>query len=115
MNHDFPSRVNYAVQCFKVGSTGGRKFDSCFEMYDGKYVVTAIVRRARKDPKFESKLKSHLNQVTWDKWQETADKFSHLSNKELKAEADKTRLAAIEESERRYNEYLARNGEKEQF
>jgi cystathionine beta-lyase family protein involved in aluminum resistance len=50
--HAFSTRVNYAAQCIRKGSTGGRSFDTCFEMYDGEFVVTMLVRKAERNPTF---------------------------------------------------------------
>jgi hypothetical protein len=90
---DFTSRVGYAVACIKSGDTNHRKFDSCFEMYDGKYVVTAIVRKARADKNLESKLQVLVGQYLTD-WQDVARLFDHLTNVELK-EAKKHQLQSM--------------------
>lgn len=40
---DFRERVRYASAAF-MRREDSRKFDNCFEMYDGSYVVTALMR-----------------------------------------------------------------------
>lgn len=51
---NFAGRVNYAASCFMRGVRNSREFDSCFEMYDGKIVVTALVRRCKKNEKLRN-------------------------------------------------------------
>jgi hypothetical protein len=63
----FPSRVTHAERCLKLLAEGrdrrtssatgetysvasDRKFDNCFEMYDGDAVVWELMRRAKFDP-----------------------------------------------------------------
>jgi hypothetical protein len=100
MNNDFNTRVNYAVACMKTKRTGTRSFDNCFEMWDGDFVVTAILRRALKNPEFEIVLRNYLRTIDlWEDWEQTAKKFENLSNKELKIEADNHRAKKIAESE----------------
>jgi hypothetical protein len=104
MENNFNSRVEYAIAYIKNPSilkraNTQRKFDSCFEQYDGNYVIAALVRRAAKTKNFEDALFNFLGVDTWKKWIETANKFSHFSNKELKIEADEYRAKAIARSE----------------
>ena len=47
---DMKGRVDHAIQCIMHGRTNQRDFDACFEMYDGDEVVSAIIRRAEKNP-----------------------------------------------------------------
>jgi hypothetical protein len=102
ISNDFNTRVNYAIACMKKKRTGTRSFDNCFEMWDGDYVVTAILRRALKNPEFEIVLRNYLRTIELrEDWEQTAKKFENLSNKELKIEADEHRAKKIAESEER--------------
>ena len=59
---NFIGRVNYAAACLvRNTGIGSRHFDTCFEMNDGDAVVTALVRRARKNPKLRAALPLGLN------------------------------------------------------
>jgi hypothetical protein len=100
ISNDFNTRVNYAISCMKTKRTGTRSFDNCFEMWDGDFVVTAILRRALKNPKFEIVLKNYLRTIElWEDWEQTAKRFETLSNKELKIKADEHRAKEIARSE----------------
>lgn len=49
---NFIGRVNYAAHCLvRRSGIGSRHFDTCFEMGDGDAVVTALIRRADKNPR----------------------------------------------------------------
>lgn len=47
---DFRRRVNRASSHISRGTPSTRAFDNCFEMHDGDYVVTALVRRSAANP-----------------------------------------------------------------
>lgn len=80
-NDNFAGRVNYAAACLvrKVG-IGSRHFDTCFEMFDGDAVVTALVRRARKNPKLKESLSRGLNVESIEA---CAAKYEHISTRKL--------------------------------
>lgn len=97
----FHERVNYAARCLLAGSTSSRAFDTCFEMFDGDMVVTALVRRAEQQP--------HLSQAIIDwyskdekfpqTWIDAAAKYVNVTNLAAKAreirnrERERNRLA----------------------
>jgi hypothetical protein len=59
---NFAGRVAYAADCIsRQRCIGSRSFDTCFEMNDGDAVVTALVRRAQKNPKLAAALPLALN------------------------------------------------------
>jgi hypothetical protein len=93
--HDaFTARVNYAAQCFMRG-TRSRRFDGCFEMFDGEAVVTALVRRARKNPRLCAAIArgwSDLKDGLPVLWVETAERYAHHSD--LSALASELRTKA---------------------
>lgn len=46
----FQARVNFAAAYIAAGKKSTRRFDTCFEMWDGDAVAAALVRRADKRP-----------------------------------------------------------------
>ena len=82
--NDFKGRVNYAAQCL-VNGTRSRAFDSCFEMFDGALVVTALVRRAERN----ARLAAHI----LPQWKETAAKYSAIETQSLDGAAALIRIA----------------------
>jgi hypothetical protein len=54
-------RINYAARCIVSGHTGSRAFDTCFEMGDGDEVVSALVRRAKKNQRLASRLRGVIS------------------------------------------------------
>jgi hypothetical protein len=112
ISNDFNTRVNYAIAYIKrspLQRRSERNFDSCFEIYDSDYVAVAIMRRALRNDKLSNALVKFLSVDCWNEWVDISKKFSHLSNKELKIEADNLRAKKIAESEERdrnYNEQM---------
>jgi len=81
-------RVNYAAQCIRKGSTGGRSFDTCFEMNDGEFVVTLLVRKAERDPDFAAAmLRYWRGDPNYGSWKKTAAQHAGVSDKTLRARA----------------------------
>lgn len=80
---NFQARVDYAVLCAIRGTTQGRSFDTCFEMWDGEFVLEAVRRRAERNPKLAAVMhvfsQPHLERVK--------AQFSAMSRKELKEAA----------------------------
>lgn len=52
----FSTRVNFAVDYIRRGRNTTRRFDTCFEMWDGDAVAVAVYRRMRHDPDMRRKL-----------------------------------------------------------
>lgn len=92
----FNQRVNYAAACLKARSrkpelvSNNRRFDDCFENFDGSYVVTALVRMAASDPELKASL--------FASWDSVAKQFDQLDDAQLRSEARKRRRAALRES-----------------
>ena len=94
----FQERVNFAANYIANRRTPTRRFDPCFEMYDGDVVVTALVRRADADP--AGRLASNLSEYfREDKIREKAQHFAGVPTKRLKHEAAKIRAKAKREFE----------------
>ena len=85
---NYTGRVNLAVNYITRGSRTTRHFDTCFEMWDGDIVATAIYRRALKNPKLAEKLPKYLN---IDSIAATAAEYAHIPTSKLKDEAAKKR------------------------
>lgn len=87
----FEDRVNYAASVISKGIVpmNGRHFDTCFEMFDGDYVVAALVRRTIKNPnsKLATNLFRFIGEVSaMQKYEDT----KHLGRKQLRIEALRT-------------------------
>lgn len=54
-------RVEFAVRVILSGTNTTRRFDTCFEMNDGKQVAARIYRRALKNPRLMAALPKYLN------------------------------------------------------
>lgn len=84
----FEERVNYAASVISKGivPVNGRHFDTCFEMFDGDYVVAALVRRTLHNP--NSKLAQNLFQfLTRDSAIQHYEETKHLTRAELRQRA----------------------------
>jgi hypothetical protein len=91
----FQLRVNYAAQCFVRGISGTRHFDTCFEMCDGDLVVTALVRRAMKNPRLYDAIADDYREGFPKGWLNTAEQWKDVPTRKLaaiaKLEREKTK------------------------
>jgi len=55
----FSTRVSYAKRCILSGNTNTRAFDTCFEMYDGGFVMCRLWQEAENDPELAEGLKGY--------------------------------------------------------
>ncbi len=81
----FQARVAYAAVCLVEGIQS-RRFDTCFEMFDGDAVVVALVRRARKNPRLLAAIArgwSELVDGVPASWHEKATQHSAIPTREL--------------------------------
>lgn len=103
---NFAGRVSLAASYIAAGSKPTRSFDTCFEMYDGDAVATALYRRAEKNPDgaLAVNLWKYLSRETV---QECARAHSHVRN--LAAWAREMRAEAEAASARRRAEQEAQN------
>jgi hypothetical protein len=84
---NFRHRVAYAHAALLRGESS-RQFDTCFGMHDGGYVVTALMRRAGKNPALKEAITRLFNpgpRGGWETltWQETAWRNRHVSDAAL--------------------------------
>lgn len=101
----FNERVNFAAGYISAKRSTTRRFDTCFEMYDGDAVAVALVRRAEANPhgKLAANLYSYLSRETVAK---TAQKFRTIPTKHLPLLAQELRAKA----KRDFEEFLAKQG-----
>jgi len=97
----YQARVNYAALCIMRG-TRSRAFDSCFEMFDGDAVVTALVRRASKNPKLHDAIARDWGGVFPALWEDTARKYEATPTRQLAALAAQLRA----EGQARFDAWL---------
>ena len=83
---DMKGRVDHAIQCIMHGRTNQRDFDACFEMYDGDEVVSAIIRRAEKNPVIMSALE-RWSKVQVEEWKRTALRLKDLTDFQLQLQS----------------------------
>jgi len=98
----YQARVNYAALCIMRG-TRSRAFDSCFEMYDGDAVVTALVRRADKNPKLYDAIARDWGGLFPALWKDTASKYEATPTRQLAALAAQLRA----DGQARFDAWLA--------
>lgn len=97
--HDnFAARVDYARDVIARGARTSRRFDSCFEQYDGDEVAVALLRRARAHP--ESRLAKglwrYLDRLTVEcADKELADVADLAKRSEEKRKAERDRCDAM--------------------
>lgn len=94
----FEQRVKYAAQCIMVGRTHTRHFDTCFEMNDGDYVVSALIRRAENNPALMDRIKSVANIAMWN---ESHQKLAHIPRRKL-AQAAKDHVRELDRPRREF-------------
>ena len=85
---NFSGRVSYAAHCFKttMGTPQSRAFDTCFEMWDGDAVVTALVRRCETDPALKAAIARGWRTTAPElptQWLETAARYADVPTKDL--------------------------------
>lgn len=91
---NYRGRVKYAAQCFMRGTSSTRHFDSCFEMFDGDAVVTALVRRALKNPRLHQAIAKTFGGTFPQGWIDTASEYEAISTRRLPHLAEQLRQEA---------------------
>lgn len=88
----YRNRVQYAHQAL-LRKEDSRKFDNCFEMHDGAFVVVALMRRAETDPELRAAICAEFGRP-WPQvpWHKTVEANRHLSNASLAAAAAHTQI-----------------------
>ena len=85
---NFAGRVAYASKVIARGGAHSRAFDTCFEMHDGAEVAAMLIRRAERNPKLAANL---FRYIAKDRAMEAAAKLSHVSSRDMAAQARRTR------------------------
>ena len=92
---NFAGRVNYAAACISRQShPNERAFDTCFEMFDGEVVTTALVRRSATNQKLADGIRKMFGGKFPTEWQATAAKYADTATKDLPALAKQLREKA---------------------
>lgn len=78
----YPARVRYAAWCISEWENH-RNFDTCFEMYDGSYVVAALVRAANREAGYLKHRLTTDEPRMWEAWQRTAAELAHIADADL--------------------------------
>ena len=76
----FHERVNHAYRCILSGSTDSRRFDTCFEMYDGAAVAVALMRRAEKNHAFSQALERVMQISRNPVWKQNWEEYGQRKN-----------------------------------
>lgn len=84
-------RVNYAAACLVRGAVYSRSFDNCFEMGDSDLVVTALVRRAAKNPRLYKAIADRWRGQFPQSWIDTATRYLGVATRDLPKEAARAR------------------------
>lgn len=91
---NFMGRVNYAAQCFMRRISNSRSFDTCFEMFDGRAVVTALVRRSAKNERLHAAISSQWSGTFPQQWLDVAEEHKTIATRELSKLAASMRAEA---------------------
>lgn len=91
----FRNRVNYAEQAF-LRHEDSRELDNCFEMYDGEFVVVALMRRAARNPDLMAALRAEFSQVSPSEWSwlRTVEKHKRIPDHKLPEMAAQAQIEA---------------------
>ena len=81
----FAERVNYAARCLRVGGdrVHSRAFDTCFESNDGALVITALMRRAKKNSELAQAIKRALGREGFAQWRQKATEWDYVPTRRL--------------------------------
>mgnify|MGYP001159347238 FL=1 len=98
---NFIGRVNYAAQCFIRKTSATRHADTCFEMFDGDAVVTALVRRAQHNPKLYAAIAKQWSGAFPQGWIDTEARYASWPTRRLSILARDLRIIGQRESDDR--------------
>lgn len=93
----FAERVSLACAYIAARKETTRKFDTCFEMYDGDAVGVAVYRRSLRNPRLRANLWRYLGRPMLV---ELAYRERRRPTRQLSAWAAELRRKGVEESER---------------
>ncbi len=98
----FAARVNFAAKVIASGANTTRRFDTCFEMFDGDAVCVALYRRSLKNPKLAANLHRYISFEQWE-----IDKLKDVKTRDLAKAARAERAEhAARRAEHRYEAAL---------
>jgi hypothetical protein len=81
----FHERVTHATRCIRSGNMDGRAFDTCFEMFDGDVVATALTRKAERDPEFKERITQLWGGTFPSSWTNSAAQYTDTPDRNLPA------------------------------
>lgn len=92
----YRSRVDYAEKAFLSGRIDSRKFDNCFESYDGTFVVVALMRRAAIRPELMVAIRRDFSGTPYDQWSwpKVAARYERVSDARLSTMAAYAQIEA---------------------
>jgi hypothetical protein len=100
MSASFPARVRRAARRLAGRHRGrdpfDRKFDACFEMFDGDCVVVMLMREARTDAALRLGIRLHGNEP---RWKTVADAHAHLDDAAITRRAARLRAEGRAETQ----------------
>jgi hypothetical protein len=78
MFDNFKGRVDYVAAVMSRRGNTSRRFDGCFEMYDGSAVLAAIVKRSWKNERLREVLRKYFCQYALQEAQTNAEECEDL-------------------------------------
>ena len=100
MSASFPARVRRAARRLAGRHRGpdafDRKFDACFEMFDGACVVVMLMRQAQTDAGLRLGIRLHGHEA---RWKTVADAHGHLDDAAIARKAARLRAAGRAETQ----------------
>jgi hypothetical protein len=92
MSVSFPERVRRAARRLSGRHRGAepfdRKFDNCFEMFDGACVVVMLMRQAETDTALRLGIRLRMDEAHW---KTVADEHAHLDDAAIARKAARLR------------------------
>ncbi|SDQ36190.1 hypothetical protein [Pseudovibrio sp. Tun.PSC04-5.I4] len=82
----FNQRVRYARLAF-LRNEDSRAFDNCFEMYDGAFVVAALMRLSETDSELKQAMQKDFSKFGLAQWQQTTASLAHIPTEKLSSKA----------------------------
>ena len=82
--YGFCARVAFAHRFILSGNRPTRKFETCFEMWDGHLVAAALYRKAQKNPRLMAAIPDYLAMTELER---SAEKYSTLPDWKLREQS----------------------------
>jgi len=96
----FNQRVDYAERGMQIGENS-RTFDACFELYDGAFVVAALMRRAKHNPQLDHMIRNmfrRFENFEDSHWAKISAKYAAIPTDRLHIAAKQERARAAQEN-----------------